>query len=224
MWRLNSLKAMTARLRRPTPENASLRFLVDDLLDVVENAPDAAIQDLQREAAAVLLPGSPKGLSRQQRRLVALPPTEFQELRRFILHQLRSIARPLTLSPGIARVHDVTLKLHLQLRANAGPGGAPIVDGAAKDVLWFYVANLVSRAGTANLALCPAPRSQREPGQEASCGRLFLRRGTAKEFCSATCRARVATQRARHKQPPTSKTSARTRKSIADAKKKGGHK
>ncbi|MBX7185031.1 MAG: hypothetical protein K1Y01_07785 [Vicinamibacteria bacterium] len=212
---------MTLNRRRPTPENASLRFLVEDLLDVVD-APESAIRAMQQEAATVLLPGATQALSRQQRRLIALPPAEFQELRRFLLDQLRSVALPQMLPPGIERIHDVKLRLNLQLRANAGPGGVPIVDGSVRDVLWFYVAHLVSRAGTSKLTLCPAPRSQREAAADAAfCGRLFVRRGTAKEFCSPTCRARVATQRARHK---GATASVRPKRPIANAHRKGGHK
>ncbi len=44
------------------------------------------------------------------------------------------------------------------------------------------------------LAICPAPQPYRA---DRLCGRLFVRRGQAKLYCSDTCRARVATRRAR---------------------------
>ena len=43
------------------------------------------------------------------------------------------------------------------------------------------------------VGICPAPL----PRGGARCGVLFLRRGRAKLYCSDTCRARVASRRAR---------------------------
>ena len=107
------------------------------------------------------------------------------------------LARHSTLAPpGVGLKLAVKLTLVLPFRTQ--PGETPIVEGAPQDVLWFYVAHLVNRAGTSRLAVCTAPRSQREPGPEL-CGRLYLRRGRAKQFCSPRCRARVATQRMRRK-------------------------
>src|SRR5262245_14904601 len=102
---------MTPKKRVPSRESASLRFLVDDF-GGVDDAPDTAVRALQEEAAALLLPSSPKGLSVQQRSLLALPAADFQDLRRFVGDQLRSIAgHARGLPAGIGLAYGVALKL-----------------------------------------------------------------------------------------------------------------
>ena len=181
-------------------ETAALQFLVEDFIDVPESATAKAARALQEEAARTLL----SGLKLQQRSLLALSPAEFHKLRRQVRERLEIQARHNTLAPpGVGLRLAVKLTLVLPFRTQ--PGETPIVEGTPRDVLWFYVAHLVNRAGTSRLAVCAAPRSQREPGPARSqrgpdlCGRLYLRRGRAKQFCSPRCRARVATQRARRR-------------------------
>ena len=66
----------------------------------------------------------------------------------------------------------------------------------------------LSRVGIGRIGICWAPRSQKDPDQQALlvqegvteyCGRLFLRRGNVKRYCSELCRGREATARSRKK-------------------------
>lgn len=166
-----------------------MRFLFEDLVDVADGDQGGVLQ-LQREAARVLLPGGPKADSFPQRLLLAMKPAAFQNLRRLVRDRLQALAINKAVGP-----HRVTLGLILV--GGSKPGQAPIVEGSAEDIVWFYVGHLVCRAGTSQIGVCPAPKSKRKPGGTDYCGRLFVRRGQAKQFCSDTCRSRVATQRAR---------------------------
>jgi hypothetical protein len=188
-----------------------MRFLIDDFIDVPEgaegnatNVAEKEIRQLQQEAVRALLPGPPKGLSPQQRVLLNMKPAAFQNLRRTVAGRLRALAINGSVGP-----HQ--LRISIAILPGAKPGDRLFVEPwinslttGTEDLVWFYVAELVTRVGPALIAICPAPRSKREqlpPEQYAGtleyCGRLFVRRGRAKLFCSGTCRARVATQRAR---------------------------
>ena len=179
-----------------TTDSAALRFLVEEFADPSEAVPPAsASRARQREAARILLPAK---LDRQRRALEALSPDAFHKLRRNVRRRLEFVARgysPLA-KAGIGL--RLAVKLTLVLTPGSRPGAAPIVDGTPRDVLWFYVVHLLHKGGASRLALCEAPRSQREDGPRL-CGQLYVRRGEAKQFCSPRCRARVATQRMRRK-------------------------
>lgn len=189
---------MTQHRRFPPPEVAALRFLIEDFADVSDDADadDAptlkAARDLAREAAALLSPK--QGVLRVL--LERLPPAELQGLRRLIRQSLGNLTAD---TPASLRVG-----LTLWMLPNTKPGSLPLVESlapplmAARDVLWFYVANTVAAAGSDQIAVCMAPPSKHSPSRKAgACGRLYLRRGSAKRFCGPTCRARVATRRAR---------------------------
>lgn len=68
------------------------------------------------------------------------------------------------------------------------------VEGAPADVFWFHVVSLLGRVGLEAIDVCRAPKAY---GGLVPCQRLYVRRGRAKLYCSDTCRARVATRRAR---------------------------
>lgn len=189
---------------------ARLRFLVEEFIEVPDGEqPAAAVAASQRRAARRLLPGPAKGaLSLQQGMLCGMRPEEFLQLRCDVRSWLGALARdprlpadPIALGP---------LKVQLVSARGEDPGRlrAPVVEGNPRDVFWYYLTLLVSRAGVSQIGVCYAPRSKRDAGQSDPsragetdpCERLFVRRGKAKEFCSERCRARVATQRAREPQ------------------------
>jgi hypothetical protein len=181
------------RRRRPPVEERALKFLVEDFIDIgPQDVATEGLAALRDEAAQTLLPdlASLRGL------LLRMPLSDFQKLRRKTRTRLGMLAQHSTLAPKGVGLHQV-ISLKLVLMAGAKPGGAPIVDGAPEDVLWFYVTHLVTLVGSSRLALCTAPRSKREDLKGGQCLRVYVTRGTSKQFCSARCRARVATQRAR---------------------------
>jgi hypothetical protein len=199
---------MTTRQRKAAPDTAAMRFLLEYFIDVPDGdegfATDAARKGLTRfqaHAARVFLPGPQRGdaYSLQQLGLMGLRPVAFQQLRR----DVRDWLRPLVTHTHIG--HTRTLKGPLTLTLVGRPGRlrGPYVEGEAHDVFWFYLVNLLSRAGLDRIGVCWAPMSMRDPAHKdpmfraMKCLRLFVRRGTAKEYCSARCRARVATRRAR---------------------------
>ncbi len=171
-------------MTRPADTEA-LRFLVEDFSDAPEDFEAHALARFQREASRLL-----------DVDLKEMPPSEFQRLRQLTRDWLRSLVRN-----GRAG-HRITIAGPLYLAfAPSDPPGSPFVGGDARDVYWFRVVSLVSGAGASEVRVCyaprPRPKGQLAEGAVAACGRLFLRRGDARQFCSETCRARVATQRAR---------------------------
>src|SRR5438128_1114305 len=138
---------MTSR-RRETPETVAMRFLLEEFIDVadaddgrVSEAAAEGVVRLQREAVRTLLPGPKKGSagSIQQLQIAGLSADEFQELRRKVRAWLRSLVT--------SRITGkVTLEGPLILRvpalaAGSGPDrrGAPMVEGSARDVFWYYL-------------------------------------------------------------------------------------
>jgi hypothetical protein len=188
---------------------AVLRFLIEEFIDVPEaegDQADRAVARFQRRAARKLLPGPKKGnaASLQQVALMGMRPAAFQQLRREVRDWLGAVVR----DPRLG--HKVTLQGPLDMwlygaKHDHDTLGAPKVEGSNHDVFWFYLLQIVSRAGLSQIGVCRAPKSKRDAGQSdpalcgwtEPCGKLFVRRGTAKEFCSDRCRARVATRRAR---------------------------
>lgn len=203
---------MTQRRRRVAHSTAVVRFLLEDFVEVPDgetgfstDTAAVALAKFQARAARILLPGPAKGaFSTQQLMLVGLQRSQFQNLRRDVRQWLRSLA---TFS-GVGHTRTLHGKLTLSLVSVPGKPDrlqAPIVEGEPLDVFWYYLTHLMSRVGLTRIGVCHAPKSKREPGQmnpelggrSEPCGRLFLRRGRAKQYCSDRCRARVATQRAR---------------------------
>jgi len=199
---------MTSARPGRKPTDVAMRFLLEDFIAVPEQdrAPKT-VRRFQARAARFLLPG-PRGrkaaFSPQQLALMQIDPAEFQQLRRDVREWLGAVV----FDPR--RGHRVQLKGPLDLWLVTGRGEAdllrrPLVEGSPRDVFWFYLVHLISRAGVAAIGVCRAPRSKRDPrqhdpqlrGATEECERLFLKRGRAKLFCSETCRARVATQKAR---------------------------
>lgn len=192
-------------------DRAALRFLVEEFIAVddrlaVPDDPESraarGVIQFQRAAARRLLPGpqtEPAALSVQQLALTSLSLAHFQDLRRAVRDWLRSV---MTSSSG----HPHTLRgpLRMWLYPAMSPArvqrGMPRVEGAPRDVFWFYVFHLVGRVGLAHLGVCWASRSARQGhgwSVPEPCERIFVRRGRAKAYCSEQCRARAATQRAR---------------------------
>jgi hypothetical protein len=198
---------MTAKRRRGAPDTVAMRFLLEQFIDVPEDAAasDEGIEVLQAQAARVFLPGPRKGAySLQQLGLIGLRPPAFQELRRDVREWLRS----LVIYSHVGHQRRMKAPLTFSLVSVSGKPDRlrpPIAEGLPLDVFWFYLVHLLSRAGLTRVGVCRAPKSKKDPGQQnpelsgetEPCERLFLRRGSAKEFCSERCRARVATQRAR---------------------------
>ena len=114
-------------------------------------------------------------------------------------------------NPSVGRWRTLNGPLRLCLVAVPGHPDqirSPTIEGPALDVFWFYLTHLLSRVGIGRIGICRAPRSQKDPDQQAllgqegvteDCGRLFLRRGGVKRYCSEFCRGREATARARKK-------------------------
>ncbi len=203
---------MTSRQRRKR-QDAALRFLIEDFIDTPDGdegyRTESAAKGLwrfQEKAARILLPGP--GRTIQRAALTGMQPAEFQGLRRQVRDWLHRLARNPTFADAITLKGPVRMwvvsKRPMLGRGEPGDLRAPLIEGSPSDVFWFYLVNLVCRAGVAQIRVCQAPRSRREPSQQARepgmaepCERLFVRRGNAKQFCSNRCRARVATQRAR---------------------------
>lgn len=194
---------MTARRRGPASDRVAFQFLVEEFSDVDDQKfdPEAVIR-FRQEAAQTFL-----GLDDfwATDPMAPMPPAEFQQLRRLTRNWLRS----LVVNPAIG--HRVTLPgpLYLTVLPNETPHGRRLSFGATpiwgdlRDVFWFYVVSLIHRIGVTQIGVCSAPQSKWKSATLAmSCGRLFVRRGTAKQFCTETCRARVATQRARGVEAP----------------------
>jgi hypothetical protein len=200
MLRARDSETMTVRREAPIPD--ALRFLVEDFIEVGEKLPET--DRFQREAARILLPGPQAGpYSLQQLAVMGMRPADFHRLRREVRDWLQLVvSSPAT---GHPRRLNGPLIMWLESGAKTNELRAPRIEGSALEVFWFYVVHLVSRAGLDKIGICHAPKSMRAPGQRnlelrgetEPCDRLFLRRGDVKEFCSETCRARVATQRAR---------------------------
>jgi len=181
-------KTMKHKRRRPRPEMAALRFLIEDFADVPSDLPTTAgVAEFAKEASRTFEPRRHSVLAKV---LETMAPADLLRLRSFVRNRLRVLAR------GGSTQHRVTLTLLVAAGEKPAPG--PILGADdPRDMLWFYVANLVSRAGTSWIKVCPAPASKRENGGETICGRLYIRRGRAKRYCSERCRARVAAQRNR---------------------------
>lgn len=209
---------MTTPARRAAADSLRMRFLIERFIDVpddVDNiidvppdvllsrdpkeeyaarAANAPLRKFQADSARVFLPGPLRGAySVQQMTLRALPPAEFQQLRRDVRTWLYRFIR----MPHVGQQVPITGALTMWLVTRPGAPervGAPLMEGAAADLLWFYVGHLLSRVGLKQIGICQAPQPKSD---HEACGRLFVRRGDAKEYCSERCRARVATRRAR---------------------------
>ena len=163
-------------------DSAAFRFLVEEFSEVGEDAAPAAVARFQREASATLgFGGAPP--------LTTLEPAEFQRLRSVVRDWLRS----LVLDPIIAFRVTFQESFSAIVIPEETPGRLRVT-GDAHDVFWFHVVGLIHRVGVSRVGVCYAPQANhaRRP-----CGRLYMRRGSARRFCSDRCRARVATQRAR---------------------------
>jgi len=200
--------------RTPPPETLAMKFLVEEFIDVADGdlSTDAAregVEKFQRRAAKRLLPGPPGtgGDSLQQLALMRLSVADFQKLRRKVRALLRSLV------PDARMGQKVTLRGPVDMRLVAERGQRdrlrrPLIEGRHReDVFWYYLVDLLSRAGLSMIGICRAPRSKREGNATGleRCSRLFVRRGQAKRFCGDTCRARIATQRARQHKGKTEK-------------------
>ena len=198
---------MTPRQREAAPDSTAMRFLLEDFIEVPDGdeGNETAAALLQARAARVFLPGPQRGgVSLQQGGLMGLPAATFQELRRDVRDWLRSLV--IYTHVGHSRTLNGPLRLSLiSVRGKPDRLRAPIIEGPPLDVFWFYLGYLLSRVGLTRIGVCRAPKSKRDPGQRdpelcgetEPCGHLFLRRGTVKVYCSDSCRARVATRRAR---------------------------
>ena len=183
----------------------ALQFLVEDFIEVSDETlteeATAGVSKFQAESARRLLPGPLTGaFSMQQLALTGMPPAEFQRLRRSVRDWLLSgltyewtintIKGPLKIISGRRR----TRRARQRKRRVS-------VEGSGHDVFWFYLIQLVDDDALNRIRVCHAPKSKKDSSQSSGetepCGRLFIRRGEAKEYCSERCRARVATQRAR---------------------------
>lgn len=192
----------------PPNSKTALQFLLEEFIDIAEGPHTGSdrlsevppgIKALQERTARLLLPGPQRGFSVQQAELVSMPAASFQRVRQDVGNWLRS----LVINPHIPRRRTFKTELTMGLHGKQNSNGlaAPFVEfPAPEDVFWFYFLHLLSRVGLSRIGVCQAPKSQR--GQQAvepePCGRLYLRRGELKEYCSNLCRARVATQRARN--------------------------
>lgn len=193
-----------------------MRFLVEEFIQVPELDPEAekasdpfegaptGLEQMQAAAARILLPGPKRGaFTLQQSALLGLPLSEFQQLRREVREWLRTVV----MHPGTGHRRTLQGPIDVWLYTKRGDlARTPLIEGNGRDVFWYYLTHLVARAGIDRIGVCHAPRSRKDPGQEEwfrlagmtePCLTLFLRRGTAKQFCSDRCRARVATQRVR---------------------------
>jgi hypothetical protein len=198
---------MTSGGRMP-PDGEAMTFLLEEFIEVSDGAKASGVERLQEQAARALLPGPRRGAkSLQQLGLMGMPAAEFQQLRRDVRDWIRSLRR--SSHVGLWR----TLNGPLRLCLIAPPGHPnqilnPLIEGPVLDVFWFYLTHLLSRVGIGRIWICWAPRSQKVPAQQALlvqdgvteyCGRLFLRRGGVKRYCSKRCRDREATARSRKK-------------------------
>ena len=201
---------MTPLKRRARRDTTVIRFLLEDFCHVVDERPDPAnaAAGLQTRAARMLLPGPAKGaFSPQQLAFTALASEAFHALRVEVRDWLHAVVRhgphgtarrlrgPLTLNfASIVGRRD-------EFARKAGLSGPLFELPDARELFWLYLFLTITRIGVERISVCHAPRSQRDTSDDGSreCGRLYLRRGRAKRFCSDTCRARVATQRARNK-------------------------
>ena len=201
---------MTSGGRMP-PDGEAMTFLLEEFIEVSDDkagAKASGVERLQEQAARALLPGPRRGAkSLQQLGLMGMSPAEFQQLRRDVRDWIRSLRRSSSVG------HWRTLNGPLRLCLVATPRRADqkqdlLVEGPALDVFWFYLTHLLSRVGIGRIGICWAPRSQKDPDQQAllvqegvteDCGRLFLRRGNVKRYCSELCRDREATARSRKK-------------------------
>ena len=188
------------RARQARVDAQSMAFLIDELAAVRDDDPPvelAASQRLQAETARLLLPGvgAKSGMTPAQAALRALTPQQFRQLRERIHDGLILLAR----GTGHVAIWHRTVGASTVVRVRGGKRVlAEHVTGAADDVLLMHVSDLLRRVGLEDLAICNAPQSTRSAGEDPPpSGALFIRRGTAKRFCSDTCRARVATRRAR---------------------------
>lgn len=216
-------KPLTRARRRPDPDAVRLRFLLSEFIEVPDEMSNrvagTAVEEeltdaewlarakphpLRERTARVLLPGPPTGAySLPQLALIGLPERAFVQLRRDVRDWLRSMVvsshvpppRTLTVRRSLVRLPDKRGALQF------------VHEGPAADVLWYYIENLIFRMGLSRIGVCRAPKSKREQDPEQRetrggerCGRLFLRRGKAKEYCSARCRVRLAKRRERSKQ------------------------
>lgn len=194
---------MTPQRRKPNPDAARLRFLLGPFLaDLPDTSPDAMVATPPKLLDATvrrLVPGPLRGAySMSQLAVMGLSEAEFTALRfevrdllrRLVAHvpvQQVSLAGPLALT--LSRVPTQPGRMHV-----------PAVEGPARSVAWLYIAQVISRVGVGQIGVCRAPQSSRDGDAHEHCGRLFLRRGAAKRFCSPQCRIRVATQAMRRRQ------------------------
>jgi hypothetical protein len=196
---------MTRKRRRPTHQTEAMRFLLEDFVAVPADESERTtvsaldIAGLRKDAGRFLLPKGQRWLFSPER----MTGDAFQRLRRLVAGRLRMVA-----VEGSTGPHRLRISIMIPKGAKQGdplyvePSIESPITGM-EDLVWLYVAQLVMRAGPSRIGICPAPRSKRSPGQGPYCGNLFFRRGEAKVFCSDTCRARVATRRARN--PPKGK-------------------
>jgi hypothetical protein len=176
---------------------AAIRHLLEEFVEVGDRD-DVDTEPMQRRSARLWLPGPTRGAySLQQLTLISMSPPVFQAFRRAVRDWLRA----LTTDPRVGHWRTLAGPLRVALVADRQRPDRlvqPLIEGPALDVCWYYLLLLVSRVGVSQIGVCHAPRSRREAESEWEfCGRLFVRRGSAKAFCSDRCRARVATQRAR---------------------------
>jgi hypothetical protein len=201
---------MTTSQRRTRRDAAVVRFLLEDFVNLQDEQADTnadEVRGLQTRAARMLLPGPSKGaFSSQQLAFTTLSLPEFRSLRLEVRNWLRAVV---THGPiGTARRLRGALTVSIasipgrrdESARKAGLTGLLFEMPDARELFWLYLLLTIGRIGVEQIAVCHAPRSRREAPEDGSkdCGRLFLRRGRAKHFCSDRCRARVATQRARN--------------------------
>jgi hypothetical protein len=202
---------MTLTERRARRDTTVIRFLLEEFTDVADQRPDdepeASASTLQTQAARFFLPGPKKSaFSPQQLALRAMPSAAFHALRVEVRDWLHAVV--MRGPVGTARVLRGPLTLsvasipgrRVESARKAGLSGPLFEMPDARELFWLYLFLTIIRIGVEQIKVCHAPRSQRDASHESrECGRLYLRRGKAKRFCSDTCRARVATQRARSK-------------------------
>jgi hypothetical protein len=193
--------------RRPAPGVPEVRFLLEDFIAIADVAAGSPVNEgelvaMREKAARLFLPSAQKtghdrkskartrndvARSMSQLELEAMSLTEFQQLRREVRNWLRQV---------VALSHTgikVVPRGRLTLTVTDEPW--PLVEGNVRDVVRHHLAYLVSRVGRRQIGICQAPKSTRGADQEGGvesdvCGKLFLKRGEGKRYCSDRCRTR----------------------------------